>query len=180
MLLTRLESGIGRIVARLGSAARALAHNKVSTKTRLTERFPILMQALIIDYAGVLDTDAEDQRRWRTLIESVKDTGIKTAILSNVEAEGEQADQVREWEFRGIVDAVVLSGEVGARKPERAAFQAAADAVDAPLADCVMIDDDIMNVRGAVENGMIGILHTAFERTAVEIQSLFDIEGEFE
>ena len=46
-------------------------------------------------------------------------------------------------------------------------------------ADCVMIDDDIMNVRGAVENGMIGILHTAFERTAVEIQSLFDIEGEF-
>ena len=77
------------------------------------------MQALIIDYAGVLDTDAEDQRRWRTLIESVKDTGIKTAILSNVEAEGEQADQVREWEFRGIVDAVVLSGEVGARKPER-------------------------------------------------------------
>ena len=110
----------------------------------------------------------------------MKDTGIKTAILSNVEAEGEQADQVREWEFRGIVDAVVLSGEVGARKPERAAFQAAADAVDAPLADCVMIDDDIMNVRGAVENGMIGILHTAFERTAVEIQSLFDIEGEFE
>ena len=45
------------------------------------------------------------------------------------EAEGEQADQVREWEFRGIVDAVVLSGEVGARKPERAAFQAAADAL---------------------------------------------------
>ena len=36
-----------------------------------------------------------------------------------------------------------------------------------------------MNVRAAVEYGMIGILHTAFERTAVEIQSLFGIEGEF-
>lgn len=138
------------------------------------------MQALIIDYAGVLDTDGEDQRRWRELIAAVKETGIKTAILSNAGSDGPEADAIREWEFTGIVDAVVLSGEVGAEKPERAAFQAAADAVDAPLHDCVMIDDDIMNVRGAVEHGLIGILHTAFERTAVEIQSLFGIEGETE
>ncbi|SDM14300.1 haloacid dehalogenase superfamily, subfamily IA, variant 3 with third motif having DD or ED [Corynebacterium mycetoides] len=137
------------------------------------------MQAIIIDYAGVMDTDAEDQRRWRALIEAVKDTGVKAAVLSNADGDGPEAEQIREWEFRGDVDAVVLSGEVGAQKPERAAFQAAADAVDVPLTDCVMIDDDIMNVRGAVENGMIGILHTAFERTAVEIQSLFGIEGEF-
>ena len=47
------------------------------------------------------------------------------------------------------------------------------------LNDCVMIDDDIMHVRAAVEYNMIGILHTAIDRTAVEIQSLFDIEGEF-
>ncbi|QPK83704.1 HAD-IA family hydrolase [Corynebacterium qintianiae] len=137
------------------------------------------MQGLIIDYAGVLDTDAEDQRRWRELIDTVKETGIKTAILSNADGDGREAENIREWEFRGDVDAVILSGEVGAEKPERAAFQAAADAMDLPLIDCVVIDDDIMNVRGAVENGMIGILHTAFERTAVEIQSLFDIEDEF-
>ena len=47
------------------------------------------------------------------------------------------------------------------------------------LRECVMIDDDIMNIRAAVEYDMIGILHTAIDRTAVEIQSLFDIEGEF-
>jgi len=47
------------------------------------------------------------------------------------------------------------------------------------LNDCVMVDDDIMNVRAAVEYNMIGILHTAIDRTAVEIQSLFDVEGEF-
>lgn len=137
------------------------------------------MQGLIIDYAGVLDQNSEDQRRWQELIEAVKAKEISVGILSNEEAEGETADAIREWEFRGEVDAVVLSGEIGAEKPERAAFQAAADAVGQDLADCVMIDDDIMNVRAAVEYGMIGILHTAFERTAVEIQSLFDVEGEF-
>ncbi|AWB83550.1 HAD family hydrolase [Corynebacterium liangguodongii] len=137
------------------------------------------MQALIIDYAGVLDTDAEDKRRWRQLISAVKEVGIKTAILSNANGDDPAAEAIREWEFSGVVDAVILSSEVGAEKPDRVAFQAAADAVEAPLVDCVMTDDDIMNVRAAVENGMIGILHTAFERTAVEVQSLFGIEGEF-
>lgn len=137
------------------------------------------MQGLIVDYSGVLDMDPEDQRRWQKLIKEVQAKEVVTAILSNEQADGQDADKIREWEFRGDVNAVVLSGEVGHEKPEREAFQAAADAIAVPLNECVMIDDDIMNVRAAVEYGMIGILHTAFERTAVEIQSLFDIEGEF-
>lgn len=137
------------------------------------------MQGLIIDYAGVLDTGAEDEKRWKTLIAAVKEKDIAVGILSNEEGDGEAAEQIREWEFNGVVNAVVLSGEIGAEKPERAAFQAAADAVGVDLNECVMIDDDIMNVRAAVEYDMIGILHTAIDRTAVEIQSLFDIEGEF-
>lgn len=137
------------------------------------------MQGLIIDYAGVLDTGAEDEKRWKSLIAAVKEKDIAVGILSNEEGDGEAAEKIREWEFNGVVDAVVLSGEIGAEKPERAAFQAAADAVGADLNECVMIDDDIMNVRAAVEYDMIGIFHTTIDRTAVEIQSLFDIEGEF-
>ncbi|PLA39002.1 HAD family hydrolase [Corynebacterium coyleae] len=137
------------------------------------------MQGLIIDYAGVLDTGAEDQSRWKTLIEEAKKKDVSVAILSNEAAEGEIADAIREWEFKGVVDAVVLSGEIGVEKPDRAAFQAAADAIGLDMNECVMIDDDIMNIRAAVEYNLIGILHTALDRTAVEIQSLFDIEGEF-
>ncbi|CAM4306179.1 MULTISPECIES: HAD family hydrolase [Corynebacterium] len=137
------------------------------------------MQGLIIDYAGVLDQDPEDVARWRELIAEVKKQEISVGILSNEEADSPMAETIREWEFRGDVDAVVLSGEVGVGKPDRAAFQAAADAIDVIINDCVMIDDDIVNVRAAVEFGMIGILHTAFERTAVEIQTLFGVEGEF-
>ena len=136
------------------------------------------MQGLIIDYAGVLDADAEDVKRWQTLLAELKANEISTAILSN-DPGGPEADAIREWEFRGHVDAVILSGEVGAEKPEKAAFQAVADAIGMPLEDCTMIDDDILNVRGAVEAGLIGILHTAFDRTVVEIQSLYGIEGEF-
>ncbi|WP_066530067.1 HAD family hydrolase [Corynebacterium bouchesdurhonense] len=137
------------------------------------------MQGLILDYSGVLDMDPEDERRWRRLIGAVRGKDVSAGILSNEPADGPDADTIREWEFRGDVDAVVLAGAIGHEKPEREAFQAAADAIDVPLHECVLIDDDILNVRAAVECGMIGILHTAFERTAVEIQSLFDVEGEF-
>lgn len=105
--------------------------------------------------------------------------GVPTAILSNEEAGSEMAEKIREWEFRGDVDAVILSGEIGVEKPERAAFQAAVDALDVVINDAVMVDNDILIVRAAVEYGMIGLLHTAFERTAVEVQTLFGVEGEF-
>lgn len=136
------------------------------------------MRGLIVDYVGVLDADAEELRRWRSLLAAVRAAGVSTAILSN-DPGGDDADPIREWEFRGDVDAVVLSGEVGAEKPEATAFAAAADAMDVEMSKCVMVDDNILNVRGAVEAGLIGILHTSFDRTVVEIQSLFDIEGEF-
>uniref|UniRef100_UPI00215ADCBB hypothetical protein n=1 Tax=Escherichia coli TaxID=562 RepID=UPI00215ADCBB len=77
----------------------------------------------------VLDVDAEDRDRWQNLISAVRAQDIATGILSNEAADGAMADQIREWEFRGDVDAVVLSGEVGEDKPAPAAFQAAVDAI---------------------------------------------------
>lgn len=136
------------------------------------------MRGLIVDFVGVLDGTEEDVKRWRDLFAAAKSNGVATAILSN-DPGGPGAEHIREWEYRGIVDAVVLSGEVGAEKPERAAFQAAADAIDLPINDCVMVDDSIVNVRAAVENGMVGMLYTVFDRTSVEVQAVFDIEGEF-
>ena len=136
------------------------------------------MRGLIVDFVGVLDGTEEDVKRWRDLFAAAKSNGVATAILSN-DPGGPGAEHIREWEYRGIVDAVVLSGEVGAEKPDRAAFQAAADAIDLPINDCVMVDDSIVNVRAAVENGMVGMLYTVFDRTSVEVQAVFDIEGEF-
>lgn len=136
------------------------------------------MRGLIVDYVGVLDGPEEDQRRWRELLAAAKANGVATAILSN-DAGGPSAEHIREWEYRGIVDAVVLSGEVGADKPDPAAFTAAAAAIDLPVNDCVLVDDSILNVRGAVEAGLVGVLYQVFDRAVIEICAIFDIEGEF-
>mgnify|MGYP001947817590 CR=1 FL=1 len=114
----------------------------------------------------------------RELFAAAKANGVSTAILSN-DPGGPGAEHIREWEYKGIVDAVVLSGEVGAEKPEAEAFAAAAAAIDLPMNDCVHVDDSILNVRGAVEAGLVGVLYQVFDRAVIEICSIFDIEGEF-
>lgn len=136
------------------------------------------MRGLIVDYVGVLDGTDEDVKRWRNLLAAAKAQGVAAAILSN-DPGGPGAEAIREWEYRGIVDAVMLSGEIGAEKPELAAFQAAADALDLPVNDCVFVDDNIVNVKASVEFGLLGMLYTVFDRTSIEIQAVFDIEGEF-
>ncbi|WCZ32002.1 HAD-IA family hydrolase [Corynebacterium massiliense] len=136
------------------------------------------MRGLIVDYVGVLDGPEEEVKRWRTLLKEIKAADVSIAILSNDEG-GPGAEPIREWEFRGDVDAVILSGDIGAEKPEKAAFEAAADALDLPLSDCVFVDDSVLNIRAAVDFGLLGLLYTVFDRTSVEVQAVFDIEGEF-
>ena len=61
---------------------------------------------MIVDYVGVLDEDAETQRRWRQLFEAARKEGVALGILSN-DPGGPGAEAIREWEYKGIVDAVV-------------------------------------------------------------------------
>jgi len=136
------------------------------------------VRGLIVDYVGVLDGTEEDQRRWKDLFAAARANGVATAILSN-DPGGAGAEGIREWEYHGIVDAVLLSGEIGTEKPEEAAFERAAAAIDLPMSDCVMVDDSILNVRAAVEAGLVGVLYQVFDRAVIEICSIFDIEGEF-
>lgn len=138
----------------------------------------MIVRGLIVDYVGVLDGPENEQNQWRNLFAKVKANGVAIAILSN-DPGGAGAEAIREWEYRGIVDAVMLSGEIGAEKPSEEAFRITADTLEVPMRDCVFVDDSILNVRGAVENGLIAVLYQSFDRASVEITGLFDIDGEF-
>ena len=136
------------------------------------------MRGLLVDYCGVLDVSKEDAERWRALLLSAKANGVATAIVSN-DPGGVEADHIRQWQRQGIVDAVILSGEVGAEKPAPEIFDAAADALDLPVSDCAFVDDSIENVKGAVEYGLVGVRYQHFDRTSVQVAGLFGIDEEF-
>ena len=136
------------------------------------------MRGLIIDYCGVLDGTEEDQARWRNLLVEARANGVGLAVLSN-DPGGPGADPIRKLEDEGLVDAVVLSGEIGHEKPSTEAFDAAAAAIELPARDCVFVDDSIENIHAAVSHGMVGVFYQQFDRAVVEIAGLLGLEGEF-
>ncbi|MBC2682092.1 HAD family hydrolase [Corynebacterium anserum] len=136
------------------------------------------MRGLVVDYCGVLDGAEEDRRRWRKLLAAAKEEGLATAILSN-DPGGSGADHIRVWKEQGLVDDVILSGEVGAEKPSEEIFTIVADRLELPVNDLVLVDDSILNIRGAVEAGMIGIFYQQFDRAIVEITGVLEMDGDF-
>src|SRR3954447_2754301 len=96
--------------------------------------------------------------------------GLKTALLSNSWG----LDYPRElWD--GAFDAVVISGEVGMRKPEPAIYLHTAAQLGVEPAECVFVDDLAPNVRGAVGVGMVGVRHVSPEESIRELEELFGV-----
>jgi putative hydrolase of the HAD superfamily len=103
-------------------------------------------------------------------IRAVRVAGLRTGLLSNSWGAGDYPLE----EFPGLFDAVVISGDVGMRKPEEAIFLHAADALGLAPAECVFIDDMEANVAAATDCGMTALLHT---EAAVTVAALEDLLG---
>lgn len=102
------------------------------------------------------------------LVRRAKGLGIRTALLSNSWGNDYPRDG-----WVGMFDAVVISGEVGMRKPEHRIYRHTLDQLSLPPEACVFVDDLPQNVAAAVEVGMIGVRHTSYDQTLIELETLF-------
>jgi len=107
-----------------------------------------------------------------SLVIRARAAGIRTALLSN--SWGNAYDR-SDW--HEMFDAVVISGEVGMRKPEPAIFELVLDRIGLPADECVFIDDMANNIVAAKEAGLAGIVHRSFDETAAELRALFPGAG---
>ncbi|TCC01975.1 HAD family hydrolase [Kribbella soli] len=110
----------------------------------------------------------EHQPAMSALVRRVNEHGIRTALLSNSWGNTYPRDT---WD--GMFDDIVISGEVGLRKPEPEIFQLAAERLGLEPAECVFIDDLQLNVDGAHAVGMTAILHTEYDETRRALETLF-------
>ena len=74
-----------------------------------------------------------------------------------------------------LFDAVVISAEVGMRKPEERIFRHAAGLLGLNPAQCVFIDDIEADVEAAEALGMTGVLHTDPAATAGRLAELLGL-----
>jgi putative hydrolase of the HAD superfamily len=101
----------------------------------------------------------------------IRSSGVITVLVSN-----SLGRATYEWcDFDELFDHVVVSGEVGVRKPSRRIFWLAAERAAVAPERCVMVDDLEQNLVGAQRVGMQTILHREPASTLAELERVFGV-----
>jgi putative hydrolase of the HAD superfamily len=121
------------------------------------------------------------ERVWRHLrpqpqllefIRRARAAGVKTGLLSNsLGTEPYNASAV--WGLGDYFDTMVVSGEVGLRKPDPEIFELAVKRLGVPAEATVFVDDMDHNLEPARAVGLIVVHHTDADRTVTELERLF-------
>lgn len=128
-----------------------------------------------IDPAGLKERLFAEIRPEASMVNAVmkvRSGGIRTGLLSNSWGEGGYPTET----FPMMFDAVVISGEVGMRKPEPEIYRLVASKLGLDASECVFVDDFASNVAGAEAVGMKGIHHTDPSATIEKIKELFGLD----
>ncbi len=96
--------------------------------------------------------------------------GVPTGLLSNSWG-GEYPRHM----FADMFDAVVISSEVGMRKPEPQIFLHAAELLRLSPQECVFIDDIEANITAAEQVGFTGVLHRGSAATNQRLAELIGV-----
>ena len=144
---------------------------------RMTEEEfePHLARALTIDsHEGLIDGLFAGMAPEPAMVEAVaaaRRSGIRVGLLSN--SWGRRYDRSR-WDE--LFDEIVISGDVGMRKPDPRIYVLAAERLGLPAQEIVFVDDLEHNLVPAREAGMETIHHRRADETIARLETLLGLE----
>ncbi len=143
--------------------------------------FAVAFSARLKDYSGVevahaglvdrLFETLEVEEDMFDLVERARAGGYKTALLSNSWGMGLYPLE----RIQALFDVVVISGEVGLRKPDQAIFALTVDKLGLASPECVFVDDHPGHLKAAREAGMATVLHKDPAQSIPEVEALLSL-----
>ena len=167
-----LKEWLGR-----NAAAGSPVHRLETGELSIPE-FDALLAARLTTYAGTpVDPTGVLRRLFAgmgadeemyALLADLRAAGIRTALLSNSWGNTYPRERLAE-----LMDAMVISGEVGLRKPDPAIYRLALERLGiAEPAAAAFVDDASPNVEGAAALGMHAVLHRDAASTRAALAAL--------
>jgi putative hydrolase of the HAD superfamily len=105
-------------------------------------------------------------------VRAARKAGVATGLISNSWGTTRYPRELLVELFEGVV----ISGEVGIRKPAPRIYELGAEAIDRAPSECVFVDDLPFNLPPAQELGMATVHHTSPETTIPELERLLGID----
>ena len=105
-------------------------------------------------------------------VRGFRQAGIRTGLISNSWGTRRYPKEL----LTELFDGVVISGQVGIRKPTPEIYAMGAEQIGLPPTACVFVDDLPFNLTPAAELGMATVHHTSAAETIPQLERLFGIE----
>jgi putative hydrolase of the HAD superfamily len=112
-----------------------------------------------------LTAEVEPDREMRAAVREFHDQGIKTALVSN-------SWRHEDYDVLDLFDVVVLSGDLGVRKPDPEIYAVAVERLGVTPDRCVFVDDLGGNLKPAKALGMTTIRHDTTSSTIAQLKRL--------
>lgn len=128
----------------------------------------------VTEPAGLIDRLFAGMRTDHAMMNAVraaKDAGVHTGLVSNSWGKG----RYDRSQFPVLFDGVVISAEVGVRKPDPRIYEQGAEAIGLEPAACVFVDDLPGNLKPARELGMATVHHTDAQETVPQLERLLGV-----
>ena len=118
-----------------------------------------------------LMADADADTEMMGAVRAARRHGIRTGLISNSWG----ISRYDRTLLAELFDGVVISGEVGMRKPSREIYELGAERIGVPAQECVFVDDLAWNLDPAAALGMATVHHVEAKRTLPELERLLGI-----
>ncbi len=147
----------------------------LETGTLSEEQFePRFAEILGVPAAGLIDglfAGGVADEAMQGAVAHARAAGVRTGLISN-------SWGTRRYDRKllgRLFDGVVISGEVGMRKPTPAIYERGAQAIELAPGDCVFVDDLPFNLGPAADLGMATVHHVDSQQTIAELERILDV-----
>jgi len=142
------------------------------TEAQFEPKFAAVLE--LSDHAGLIDRlfgGMKPDHAMLNLVRAARDGGVRTGLVSNSWGESRYDRE----QFPELFDGVVISGEIGVRKPDARIYELGAEAIGLAPEDCVFVDDLRGNLKPARALGMATVHHTDWASTAEQLEPLLGV-----
>jgi putative hydrolase of the HAD superfamily len=142
------------------------------TETDFEPKFAAVLE--IDEHDGLIDRLFAGMKPDAAMLEAVraaKRGGVRTGLISNSWGSG----RYDRGQFPDLFDGVVISGEVGIRKPDARIYELGAEAIALSPDACVFVDDLPGNLKPARAMGMATVHHVSADQTIGELEELLGV-----
>jgi len=136
---------------------------------------PRFAEILGVEPPGLIErifAGAASDEEMLAAVERARAQGIRTGLISNSWGTRRYDREL----LSRLFDGVVISGEIGIRKPSREIYELAAERIGLQPSECVFVDDLPFNLKPAAELGMATVHHETSEQTISELERLLGVE----